>query len=465
MEDYVIVVARYAETGDALAWLEPHAALSSEEESPKICIQNKGSLDTLPPSLRPFARPLPNLGLDQYCHLDYIVEHYDRLPELLLFTQAGLGDHLDVHEPELRHDVLKTVGTMHIHTATLDAPRVVDAMLRQTYHFGHTLNAMTYMLRGGGFCARRHGDITTHHPDEATTGMCFGEWFERLLQRPFPAERDFRWFKNAIFGVRRAHVLSRPRAFYQALLRQIRTPRGEVLHYIERSWYYILNLDVDMVPHGFMAAVRGARGVFRTLSARQALLHAGVEAESAVWTGEERDPYHDSVLHKQVNVFELARNARGIMQFGLGTGHAAALMLLASTHSILTIFDDDADTEHKRDIFNVLVSAFPGRCSLLQWPEAIARASVARESRMPCYTIDLDRMDLLYVSSSEYGGRLRQRDIKVTYTSRAILIVVDGVETPADEHWVNDRICLCDYRGTRGHYIGRLDCFLMGDDE
>jgi hypothetical protein len=450
MDEYVIVVARFAEAGDeALGWLLPHAAAG------RVCVQNKGDPATLPPALAACARQLPNVGLDQYCHLDYIVAHYDRLPEVLLFSQAGLGEHLDVHEPELRHDVVKTVGAMHVHAATLDAAGVADAMLRQAHIFGRTLNAMTYALPGGGgFCARRHADITTHHPDEPTTGLCFGRWFERCMGRPMPAERDFRWFKNAIFGCRRAHVLSRPRSFWAALLRQAAAgQRGEVLHYIERCWYYALNMDdVGLLPHGFLAAAAGARAVFRGLTEHQALLCSGrgrsgggIEAEGAVWTGHEADPYHEAALHRHVNVFHAARRAARIAQLGAGTGHAAALMLLARPDSRLTVYDDAPEA---RAVVAKVAASFPGgRCRL------VADATVP---------VDLQGVDLLYVSASH-----QNKEYAVTGASAAasstVVVIVDGATSTYEAAASSARcegLVLLDYRGTLGHSIRGLDAFL-----
>ena len=59
-----------------------------------------------------------------------------------------------------------------------------------------------------------------------------------------PWVEDMTWFKNAVFGVCRAGILSRPREYYLGLLSQFQDrPEHEISHYLERSWFYVFNLD------------------------------------------------------------------------------------------------------------------------------------------------------------------------------------------------------------------------------
>ena len=206
---YTICIARYDED---VSWASPYAA--------NVVVCNKGGEmeSTLPQSR------MPNLGREEYAYLKYIVDHYECLPDISIFVQARLKNHLD------QYGDLKLTREHSL----------LNHMLMQCRLFGHSMNAKSHRL---GWCsAHPQFRLADRYPHMIDSSMTFGEWFESNVRRPFPV--DAKWFKNAIFGVRRESILTRTKQFYEGLMEQLTSKEEhEICHYFERSWYYIFNLD------------------------------------------------------------------------------------------------------------------------------------------------------------------------------------------------------------------------------
>jgi hypothetical protein len=71
-------------------------------------------------------------------------------------------------------------------------------------------------------------------------GMLFGEWFECHIQDPFPStDLHIYWWIAALFCVHGSRLVLRPKAYYESLLNELRTPNSELCHYLERAWVYV----------------------------------------------------------------------------------------------------------------------------------------------------------------------------------------------------------------------------------
>ena len=75
---YHIVVARYNES---VTWLDSQAD--------HMILFNKGE-----PLGRANEIPLPNVGREADTYLQYILRYYESLPDVVIFTQAKISDHL-----------------------------------------------------------------------------------------------------------------------------------------------------------------------------------------------------------------------------------------------------------------------------------------------------------------------------------------------------------------------------------
>ena len=90
--------------------------------------------------------------------------------------------------------------------------------------------------------AHRGFKLALEYPHVVDSGQHFGEWFEGNVRSPWV--ESMLWYRNAVFGVGRPAILSRPREYYLGLLSLFQPrPEHEISHYLERSWFYVFNLD------------------------------------------------------------------------------------------------------------------------------------------------------------------------------------------------------------------------------
>ncbi len=227
-----VVVAHYDEDLQWLDKIKDHPRVSAT-------VYHKGND---PP---PGAILLHNVGRESHTYLTHIVRNYDRLADLTLFLQGNPVDHAP-------HDV-----PLNEHIALLAASAA---------RYGCSTN-----LAWGvepGFRPTVAG--------VATSEETFGAWFERVLGRSMPsvareasqraspvAREPLLWYVGGIMGMRRDRLTSRPRAFYEGLLREldwhVNPAQG---HYFERAWYYIF--DACSAEREHAALVRAVLGFAAT---------------------------------------------------------------------------------------------------------------------------------------------------------------------------------------------------------
>lgn len=192
---YHVVVARYHED---LGWLSKYDPVS-------VIVYNKGEL--LSANYKTVT--LPNVGRESHSYLTYIIDNYDCLPEVVFFTQGSITDHTECKN--------------------------VDFIDIEDYSPNWEVSYFTKGLTPDGHIGHYNGDPTT--PAE-----CSGlEWFSKHIDPEVDVTEMKIWY-GSIFSVKRRYVRSRPVSFYKTLLDQLAVSRQpEVGHFMERSWFYILN--------------------------------------------------------------------------------------------------------------------------------------------------------------------------------------------------------------------------------
>ena len=193
-----IVVARYEEP---LTLLEPVHEL--------VTIYNKG---TRLSSATPFShvRDLANVGREAHSYLTYIIDSYESLPEVVVFTQGEFEDHLQNSSP----------------AALLD-------LASQAARYGLSLNAAKTVVPD---------DFRLHDYGRPldSSNQTFGEyWREYISTPPLPSSEMYVYW-GAIFATRRDRILSRSKEFYERVRSSLLTPNPEAAHFVERAWFYIL---------------------------------------------------------------------------------------------------------------------------------------------------------------------------------------------------------------------------------
>lgn len=190
-------------------------------------IGNKGP--PLPPGFHA-QQQLPNVGKDQHTHVSYIVERYDDLPEWVVFMQARWDDH-PCHAPGAAtgQDYVKRV----LARAVMSKERCTPPLLRLP------------LCR-----AERSFEISKWYPEETPTGLTFGEWCDKFVG-PWPKNtRDLPTYLNGIFATHRDNIRRRPKAFWEALLREFPSKDCEAAHYMERAWHRLLTEGGLRAPIG-----------------------------------------------------------------------------------------------------------------------------------------------------------------------------------------------------------------------
>jgi hypothetical protein len=233
---YIISVARFNED---VSWLVPHA-----REYATVYVYNKGA--PLPEEQAALFREVavPNVGLDGYCLLRFITDHYDTTlagekgggggekggregaeaggrDVRVAFVQANLAEHFYATDPAkfralfLDHAFMTAVGT---------SPNIIRWPVNVANFFIDSPDDAPWA--GGATML----DFWTRHIDP------------RREHRP-PPPNEYLWYKNMMFGATAAAIRRRPKQFYLDLLADdvAAHRRSQVLHYLERAWFYIMH--------------------------------------------------------------------------------------------------------------------------------------------------------------------------------------------------------------------------------
>lgn len=225
------VVARCRE---ALEWLEP---LRGE----RVVVYNKG--DALPAGGVGDEVAAENVGREGDTYLRYIVAHYEALPEVCVFSQGRIDDHVGAWSAagnaicQGRSFAAEPAAFLRCLAAQaaargLSEPSEVFAAATRDVNWRRDFNRDYYGLPGAWFAADRYRD-DARRP--------FDQWFEQHVG-PYPVG-TFRAHSCGLFAVRRDRVLRRSREFYEALRRELSWHVDPVEgHFLERSWHYVFAL-------------------------------------------------------------------------------------------------------------------------------------------------------------------------------------------------------------------------------
>ena len=204
---YKIVVARYNES---VSWLE--------SEHATCVIYNKGHRLSANNEIL-----LPNVGRESETYLHYIIDHYNNLPEVVVFTQAMISDHKGSDDVNyllnIKNEALQFSCSQNYFKHYDEGGKCI--------HFDKEWN-----FRSDGIFLKDNYKINTPIP--------FLSWFTTHIQATYPD--PILVYGNGIFAVKRELILKNPIDYYKTLIAEvdhhIDSTEG---HFFERSWYYIFN--------------------------------------------------------------------------------------------------------------------------------------------------------------------------------------------------------------------------------
>jgi UDP-galactopyranose mutase len=196
-----IVVAHYNED---VEWL-------NKNQGNSLHIYSKGN----PPRITCNLHILPNIGREPHTYLTYIIDRYDSLPDIVFFTQGNIRDHYS-------HDVSYFLNLQPNEFSSKNT----DLKLFKTYI---------------------SDDYRIHEWSSSKLEPCEfpgNVWFNKFVNSEINLDTTPIYiYWAAIFSVRKEAILSRSKDYYKSIISQLQTNSSELAHFIERSWYYIFNLQ------------------------------------------------------------------------------------------------------------------------------------------------------------------------------------------------------------------------------
>jgi hypothetical protein len=165
---------------------------------------------------------LENVGRESETYLHYIIENYDNLPDVVVFTQARISDHKGSDDVSYLINIKNEALN---YSKSNNFVKHYDA--RNNIHWGKEWN-----LREDGYYLK--DNYKNNNP------ITFLEWFKSNIDINYP--NPICVYGSAIFAVKKEYIINKPVEYYKKLILEvnhhINSTEG---HFFERSWYYIFN--------------------------------------------------------------------------------------------------------------------------------------------------------------------------------------------------------------------------------
>lgn len=208
---YKIVVARYNENID---WLK-------HDKNVIIYNKNKNNKLNLPNEIM-----LENVGRESETYLNYIINNYHKLPDIVVFTQARIADHRG------RDDI-----------------NYLLYMKNQAYLHGKSSPIIIHTKTNNKSCwdndwnLNSDGSYYLENCYLNNKPIIFEDWFKKHIffnKDNYP--QPFCVYANGLFAVRKELILRHPVDYYKYLIglvnHHVDPAEG---HFFERSWFYIFS--------------------------------------------------------------------------------------------------------------------------------------------------------------------------------------------------------------------------------
>lgn len=202
-------------------------------EDVELIIYNKGAKLDLPKSVRERAsdiRQVRNVGREGHTYLHHIVENYNSLADVTLFTQAGASDHagekailhyLDIRQnsqPESRMKLESTANSLKFTgwNPNFKKPPQHIRAATESPHWGAKKSALP-----------------------------FPAWWEKYVRLAVPSPKTVQFSWGGIFSVNSEYIKHYSKSYYKKLETSLSIGiNPEEGHFLERAWSYIFNPKV-----------------------------------------------------------------------------------------------------------------------------------------------------------------------------------------------------------------------------
>jgi hypothetical protein len=160
---------------------------------------------------------LPNIGREAHTYLYHIINNYDKLADVVLFVQGSPN-----FSPSPYRGINKLIQ-----------PFCSVPMLSHSNNFKYSNDL--YLNENNKILLWNKNKLLD-------TNFTFTEWFTKFIDKTYPSF-PMKIYFEANFGVSKQKILSRDLDYYKRLISQLSENNTEAAHFLERSWYYIFNLD------------------------------------------------------------------------------------------------------------------------------------------------------------------------------------------------------------------------------
>ncbi len=201
-DNFSIVVSRYKED---LNWLKNHYS--------KCIIYDKGCNNNYNTKIWRYEN-VENVGRESHTYLKYIIDNYDSLPNIIIFTQGNIKDHnINISELMEFKEKAKKYGMGY------DTKKGENEILvsKQIIHVGKWLDE-----REKGIMRKAN--------------INFDDFYKEVIGTDAP--NKIKWIPSAIFAVRKDLIIKNDKAFYQKIIKYVDDHiNPEEGHYFERIWF------------------------------------------------------------------------------------------------------------------------------------------------------------------------------------------------------------------------------------
>lgn len=213
---YQIVVARYNEN---IEWLK--------DEMKNCIIYNKGEKLNISNEII-----VENVGRESETYLNYIINNYEKLPDVVVFTQAQISDHREKGDVQY---------LLHLKNQALNHSKSQNFLT----HYDRGVNK--YFDKEWNISPDGEFFLKDNYKNNQL--ITFIEWFKINIKKDYPCPLKF--YINALFAVKKELILKNPLEFYKKLILEVNHHVNSVEgHFFERSWFYIFNYMVDEIDLG-----------------------------------------------------------------------------------------------------------------------------------------------------------------------------------------------------------------------
>jgi hypothetical protein len=229
-----VVVARYNENID---WLD--------DLSSNCVIYNKGERLNRRNEIL-----IKNVGRESETYLQYIITHYDNLPDYVIFTQANISDHRSSNNTTYLLDMLEEAKIFGKSIPNIVHEKYgnqeiwwdpewnyynIHFMYNHDKMFGINNPQIKFYYENNVNWYLQNNYLNNKH-------ITFRDWFMEHINVKYP--EIIKIYASALFCVKKELILCHTKEYYKNLINLVNHHINPIEgHFFERSWYYIFDKD------------------------------------------------------------------------------------------------------------------------------------------------------------------------------------------------------------------------------